>query len=118
MKQISISTIAVRIPPKVKEKQEIQCRHKPDRENSLVMGKSLIRSSYTRLTMNTKAKIKCWGNSLGIVLPKTLVEEEGLKEGEEVEVTVRKTSNVTRLRGKFPFQNLQHEKEEMKRGWE
>jgi len=52
------------------------------------------------------------------VLPKTLVEEEGLKEGEEVEVTVRKTSNVTRLRGKFPFQNLQHEKEEMKRGWE
>ena len=68
--------------------------------------------------MNTKTKIKCWGNSLGIVLPKALVQEEGLKEGEEVEITVRKASNVRILRGKFPFKNLQHEKDEMKRGWE
>jgi antitoxin component of MazEF toxin-antitoxin module len=67
--------------------------------------------------MNTKTKVKCWGNSLGIVLPKALVEEEGLKEGEEVEVTVRKTSDVRTLRGKFPFKDLQREKEEMKRGW-
>ena len=67
--------------------------------------------------MNAKTKVKCWGNSLGIVLPKALVEEEGLKEGEEVEVTVRKTSDVRTLRGKFPFKDLQREKEEMKRGW-
>ena len=67
--------------------------------------------------MNTKTKVKCWGNSLGIVLPKALVEEEGLKEGEEVEVTVRKTSDVRTLRGKFPFKDLQLEKEEMKHGW-
>jgi antitoxin component of MazEF toxin-antitoxin module len=52
------------------------------------------------------------------VLPKTLVEEEGLKEGEEVEVTVRKVSDVRRLRGKYPFKDLQLEKDEMKRGWE
>ena len=67
--------------------------------------------------MIIKTKVKCWGNSLGIVLPKTLVDEEGLKEG-EVEVTVRKTSDVHLLRGKYPFKNLQHEKDEMKRGWE
>ena len=68
--------------------------------------------------MNTKAKIRCWGNSLGIVLPKALVEEEGLKEGEEVEVTVRKFSDIHTLRGKYPFKELQREKDEMKRGWE
>ncbi len=74
--------------------------------------------SYTCLIMMTKAKVKCWGNSLGVVLPKKLIEEEGLKEGEEVEITVRKVSDVRRLRGKYPFTNLQHEKDEMKRGWE
>ena len=67
--------------------------------------------------MNTKAKVKCWGNSLGIVLPKALVDEEELREGEEVEITVRKISDVRSLRGKYPFKNLQQEKEEMKRGW-
>ena len=68
--------------------------------------------------MNAKTKVKCWGNSLGIVLPKALVDEEELKEGEEVEVTVRKVSDVRSLRGKYPFKDLQHEKNEMKHGWE
>ncbi len=68
--------------------------------------------------MNTKTKIKCWGNSLGIILPKALVDEEELKEGEEVEVTVRKVSDVSSLRGKYPFKDLQDEKNKMKRGWE
>ena len=65
----------------------------------------------------TKSKVKRWGNSLGVVLPKALVEEEGISEGEEVEVTVRKVSDIRCLRGKYPFKDLQHEKDEMKRGW-
>lgn len=68
--------------------------------------------------MNTKTKVKCWGNSLGIILPKSLVEQEELKEGEEVEVTVRKISNIREVRGKYPFKNLQREKDEMRRGWQ
>ena len=68
--------------------------------------------------MITKSKVKRWGNSLGVVLPKTLVEEEELREGEEVEVTVRKVSDVRSLRGKYPFKDLQQEKNEMKRCWE
>jgi antitoxin component of MazEF toxin-antitoxin module len=66
----------------------------------------------------TKTKIKSWGNSLGVIIPKTLVDSEGLKEGEEVEITVRKVSDVRPLRGKYVFKDLQHEKDEMKRGWE
>ena len=68
--------------------------------------------------MTTKAKVKCWGNSLGVVLPKALVEEEELREGEEVEITVRKLSDVRQLRGKYPFKDLQAEKQKMKSGWE
>ena len=68
--------------------------------------------------MNAKTKVKCWGNSLGVILPKALVDQEELTEGEEVEITVRKISDVRSLRGKYPFKNLQHEKEEMKRGWQ
>ena len=67
--------------------------------------------------MITKLKVKRWGNSLGVVLPKALVEEEKIIEGEEVEISVRKVSDVRVLRGKYPFKDLQHEKDEMKRGW-
>lgn len=68
--------------------------------------------------MNAKTKVKCWGNSLGVILPKALVDQEELTEGEEVEITVRKVSDVRSLRGKYPFKDLQHEKDEMKRSWE
>ena len=68
--------------------------------------------------MNVKTKVRCWGNSLGVILPKALVDQEELTEGEEVEITVRKVSDVRSLRGKYPFKDLQHEKDEMKRGWE
>ena len=68
--------------------------------------------------MQIRAKVKRWRNSLRIVLPKALVEKEGLREGEEVEVWVRKISGMQSLRGKYPFKNLQHEKDEMKGGWE
>jgi antitoxin component of MazEF toxin-antitoxin module len=68
--------------------------------------------------MVAKIKVRCWGNSLGIVLPKALVDEEELKEGEEVEITVHKVSDVRSLRGKYPFKDLQREKDEMKRSWE
>lgn len=68
--------------------------------------------------MISKSKLKRWGNSFGVLLPKTLVEQEGLKEGEEVEVSVRKVDDIRALRGKYHFKDLQHEKDEMKRGWE
>jgi len=65
-----------------------------------------------------KAKLKRWGNSYGVVVPKEVVEKEGLKEGEVVEISVRKASDIRRLFGKYPFKDLQSEKEEMRKGWE
>jgi antitoxin component of MazEF toxin-antitoxin module len=68
--------------------------------------------------MISKSKLKRWGNSFGVLIPKALVEQEGLKEGEEVEISVRRLDDIRALRGKYRFKDLQHEKTEMKRGWE
>lgn len=68
--------------------------------------------------MMNKSRIKRWGNSYGVLLPKAIVEKEGFKEGEEVEVSVRKIEDIRALRGKYHFKDLQHEKNEMKHGWD
>lgn len=50
-----------------------------------------------------RAKVSKWGNSLGIRLPKALMEQSGLREGQSVELSskdggfdVRPTSTVPR----------------------
>lgn len=67
--------------------------------------------------MIAKSKLKRWGNSFGVIVPKRLVEGEGLKEGEEVEVSVTKIVDIKSLRGRFPVENLQEAKDEMRKGW-
>jgi antitoxin component of MazEF toxin-antitoxin module len=64
-----------------------------------------------------KSRLKRWGNSFGVVVPKEIVEKEGLKEGEEVEISVRKASDIKQLFGKYPFKNLQLQKQRMRKGW-
>ena len=39
------------------------------------------------------SKLKAWGNSIGVILPKEELREEDLNVNDEVEVIVRKTSN-------------------------
>lgn len=67
--------------------------------------------------MITKSKLKRWGNSYGVIVPKRLVKEVGLKEGEEVEISLNKIVDIKSLRGRFPIENLQEAKEEMRKGW-
>ena len=40
--------------------------------------------------MEILCKPRKWGNSLGITLPKEIIEKEKIKEGEEIIVEVRK----------------------------
>ncbi|HXW37307.1 MAG TPA: AbrB/MazE/SpoVT family DNA-binding domain-containing protein [Nitrososphaerales archaeon] len=68
--------------------------------------------------MQTKSKLKKWGNSYGVIVPKEVVEREGLREGEIVEISVRKSTDVVRLFGRYAFEDLQAQKETMKRGWD
>ena len=68
--------------------------------------------------ITSKSKLKRWGNSFGVLIPKEVVEREGLKEGEEVQISVTKTSDTKHLFGKYPFKDLQKQKEKMKEGWD
>jgi antitoxin component of MazEF toxin-antitoxin module len=69
------------------------------------------------VVVQAKARLKKWGNSLGIVIPKEAAERNGLRVGEEVEIRVTKISDITELRGKYPIADLQAAKEEMRKGW-
>ena len=69
------------------------------------------------MVVQTKARLKKWGNSLGVIIPKEVAERNGLRVGEEVEIQVTKVSDITELRGKYPIADLQAAKEEMRKGW-
>ena len=68
--------------------------------------------------MITKVKLKAWGNSLGAIIPKEIVNQIGLKEGEEVEISLRPvTRDIKRLFGKYHTGSPQEAKDEMRAGW-
>ncbi|MBS3101093.1 AbrB/MazE/SpoVT family DNA-binding domain-containing protein [Candidatus Woesearchaeota archaeon] len=41
----------------------------------------------------SQAKLKAWGNSIGVVLPKEALKEEGLAINDEVEIILTKKTN-------------------------
>lgn len=59
-----------------------------------------------------------WGNSLGITLPKEIVDQEHLHENQKITVEIKKVANLTQLRGLGKFtKSAQQLKEEMRAGW-
>ncbi len=42
-----------------------------------------------------RTKIKKWGNSLGIILPKEIINKEKLKEGSNLRVTIQSEKPMT-----------------------
>jgi len=48
-----------------------------------------------------KTKLKRWGNSFGVVVPISYVEEEGAKEGDEVVILMKKNEKRNILRETF-----------------
>lgn len=49
--------------------------------------------------MAIEVVVKKWGNSVGVILPKELVERESLKENEKVLLEVVKEANLERIFG-------------------
>ena len=59
-----------------------------------------------------------WGNSLGITLPKELVDEEHLQENQRVIIEIKKAIDLRKLRGLVHFKkSAQKIKDEMREGW-
>ena len=67
-----------------------------------------------------EAKTRKWGSSIGLVLPKRIVEEEGIKPNEKIVITIKKRPLAKEFFGKFPHwgKSTQELKDEMRAGWE
>jgi bifunctional DNA-binding transcriptional regulator/antitoxin component of YhaV-PrlF toxin-antitoxin module len=67
----------------------------------------------------TKARVRRWGSSLGIVIPNPAAKELKLKPGDEVLVDVRPTGDVFEAFGSLRDWkvNPRKVKEEARRGW-
>ena len=65
---------------------------------------------------------KKWGSSLGVIIPKSLVDEERIKENDEVTIEITSKHLVNDLFGKFPEwkgkKTAQQLKDEMRKGWD
>ena len=60
-----------------------------------------------------------WGNSLGIAIPKKIIEEEKLYENQKVIIEIKKVVDLNKLRGLVSFKkSAQDMKDEMRYGWE
>ena len=69
--------------------------------------------------METISKPRKWGNSLGVTIPKEIVEKEHITLKDELIIDIKKKSNIKDLRGLFKFKKSAQEiKDEMRAGWE
>ncbi len=41
------------------------------------------------------AKVKKWGNSFGVILPKNVIDKEQIKEGIEINITIQSKNKMT-----------------------
>ncbi|MBI4452349.1 AbrB/MazE/SpoVT family DNA-binding domain-containing protein, partial [Candidatus Woesearchaeota archaeon] len=44
--------------------------------------------------LEVEAKVRKWGRSFGVVIPKDKVKEEGIKENETIKLLITKKTNV------------------------
>jgi len=69
--------------------------------------------------MEAIIKPRRWGNSLGITIPKRVVEEEGITLKDELVVAIKKKIDISDIKGLFKFKkSAQKIKDGMRQGWE
>ena len=71
------------------------------------------------MEIQTKTRIKEWGNSLGIVIPNEIVIKENLQPQDEVVISISKKQNLSDFfgKGKGKIIDVQKEKNEAKKLW-
>ena len=55
---------------------------------------------YNYFMEQIRTKVKKWGNSFGIVLPKNVIDDKKIKEGSEIDITIN-LSNTTKVKDIF-----------------
>ena len=61
-----------------------------------------------------------WGSSLGVIIPKSIVEKDHLKASDTVTIEIKKSVCGKEIWGLFPFLKIdtQKAKDEMRKGWD
>ena len=59
--------------------------------------------------MSIRAVLKRWGNSYGVVIPKDVAAKQGIKENDEVEVTITRAGDMRSLFGRYRFDDVRGE---------
>ena len=72
--------------------------------------------------MEIKIKAKRWGSSIGIIIPKSIVEEKKIKEHDELVIEIKNRPLARELFDKFPEwkskKSAQELKDEARSGWD
>lgn len=69
--------------------------------------------------MEVEAIARSWGNSLGVILPKSTVDAFGIKENDKVVIQIKKKHLAKEFFGMFSDWKTPTDKikKEMKKGW-
>lgn len=71
--------------------------------------------------MEIKTVAKRWGSSIGVILPKAVVEENRIKENDRIVIEIKKKTLAGEMFGKFPEwkskKSAQELKDEARIGW-
>lgn len=71
------------------------------------------------MSVQAKIKVKEWGNSLGLIIPKEIVAREQISPNDEIVVTISKKDNLEDFFGKLKIKKSAQElKDESRKGWE
>ena len=72
--------------------------------------------------MEIKALTRKWGNSIAVIIPKAVADEQRIRKDEEIMISVEKSRpKAGALFGRFPElrkTSTQQLKDEARRGWE
>lgn len=71
------------------------------------------------MTVQTKVKVKEWGNSLGLIIPNDIVNKENIISDDEITITISKNDSLEEFFGKSKIKkSAQDLKDESRKGWE
>ena len=69
--------------------------------------------------MATELIVKKWGNSMGVILPKELVEKERIKENDKIMIQIVKKADLRKIFGSLKRNMTGQEfKDLARKGWE
>ncbi len=70
--------------------------------------------------MAIQVEVKKWGNSMGVILPKVLVEKENLEEDDKIIIEIVKKADLSAIFGSIKKRKMsgQEFKDMIRKGWE